>query len=139
MGFGGDDWVLKLMGTEERASCSGLTFWKILMNRSTHGSIPITATPDGRNIWILGDGVESTSSPNTECLELDGSYLSSQHIADLCYIVQIIKFKPIFRVYILRIRLEEIIYKCYVANLFLLSQNLTISANSLIRPILLDS
>jgi hypothetical protein len=59
MAFGGDDWVLKLMGTEERASCSGLMFWKILINRSTHRSMPMMATPEGRNVWILGDGVGS--------------------------------------------------------------------------------
>jgi hypothetical protein len=47
MAFGGDDWVLKLMGTEEMASCSGLMFWKILVNRSTHKSIPSTAIPEG--------------------------------------------------------------------------------------------
>jgi hypothetical protein len=47
MAFGGDDWVMKLMGTEERASCSGLMFWKILINRSTHESIPSTTIPEG--------------------------------------------------------------------------------------------
>jgi len=61
MAFGGDDWVMKLMGTEERASCSGLMFWKILINRSTHRSMPMIATPEGRNAWILGDGVGSKS------------------------------------------------------------------------------
>jgi hypothetical protein len=45
------------MGTEEMASCSGLMFWKILINRSTHRSMPMIATPEGRNVWILGDGV----------------------------------------------------------------------------------
>jgi len=47
MGFGGDDWVLKLIGTEEIVSCSGLMFWKILLNRSTHESMPITTIPEG--------------------------------------------------------------------------------------------
>jgi hypothetical protein len=32
-------------------------FWNILVNLSTQESIPITAIPEGRNIWILGDGV----------------------------------------------------------------------------------
>jgi hypothetical protein len=44
------------VATEERASYSGLMFWKILINRSTQGSMPMIATPEGRNVWILGDG-----------------------------------------------------------------------------------
>ena len=71
MAFGGDEWVLKLMGTEERTSCSSLLFWKILLNRSTHRSMPMITTREGRNVWISGDGVESYSLRNTECRDFD--------------------------------------------------------------------
>ena len=38
---------------------------------SIHDSIPLTATPVGKNAWILGDGVESYSLRNTECRDFD--------------------------------------------------------------------
>jgi molybdopterin-binding protein len=36
-------------------------FWKILVNLSTHESMPITAIPEGKIVCIGGDGGESVS------------------------------------------------------------------------------
>jgi hypothetical protein len=53
-----------------------LLLWTVCflsVNFSIHDSIPLTATPVGKNAWILGDGVEYNSTGNTEWRELDGS------------------------------------------------------------------
>jgi len=56
MTFDGCECGLKFLRGEEQPSWSGWRFWKILVNRSTQESMPMTAIPEGKIICIGGDG-----------------------------------------------------------------------------------
>ena len=56
MTFGGCECGLKFIRGEEQPSWSGWSFWKILVNRSTQESMPMTAMPEGKIVCIGGDG-----------------------------------------------------------------------------------
>ena len=56
MTFGGCECGLKFIRGEEQPSWSGWRFWKILVNRSTQESMPMTAMPEGKIVCIGGDG-----------------------------------------------------------------------------------
>jgi hypothetical protein len=45
-----------------RAAMGSVPTCLVLLNRSTHESIPMTVMPEDKNIWILGDGVGPPST-----------------------------------------------------------------------------
>ena len=61
MTCGGCECGLKFIRGEEQPSWSGWRFWKILVNRSTQESMPMTAMPEGKIVCIGGDGGELNS------------------------------------------------------------------------------
>ena len=61
MTFGGCECGLKFIRGEEQPSWSNWRFWKILVNRSTQESMPMTAMPEGKFVCIGGDGGELNS------------------------------------------------------------------------------
>jgi hypothetical protein len=68
MTFGGCERGLKFIRGEEQPSWSGWRFWKILVNRSTQESMPMTAMPEGKIVCIGGDGGGLNSHNSTSLL-----------------------------------------------------------------------
>ena len=72
---GGCECGLKFIRGEEQPSWWVWRFWKILVNRSTQESIPMTAMPEGNIVCIGGDGGESVSTGNTEYTQMGDNCL----------------------------------------------------------------
>ena len=66
MTFGGWERGSKFIRGEEHPSWSNWRFRKILVNRSTQESMPMTAMPEGKIVCIGGDGGEYNSTGNTK-------------------------------------------------------------------------